>query len=264
MGTLFFLDQMVSSTKAVDARYKILKVFKKIDSILNQLKEVTYKDRTTVFILDILKISLYFIHQEMLRLYTELIDFDVLSENELVDRITQEISDNKDNPSVIDGFISRYKESCRSLLKEKEKVERTTEKHKSEKLQKVEKLFPNSFTYIHFYQKKDNLTDLWNNLKNGNFIDNKTSIVNFKKVFSGKEISDPVIWIGNPSEFHWFIHLIYNKYKLMENLKQQQWKVACRCFVQAGGTPFDRSKLRKLKSPNLSEESLEKSVRLLL
>lgn len=82
----------------------------------------------------------------------------------------------------------------------------------------------------------------------------------FKKVFSGKAISKSVVWTGNPSEFSYFIKLIYTINQYVDDLKQRNWEVACRCFVQADGTSFDRSKLRTLKKPQRSYKQLELAV----
>ncbi len=56
---------------------------------------------------------------------------------------------------------------------------------------------------------------------------------------------------------------LYTKYKFVEDLKQQQWKVACHCFVQGNGTHFDVSKIRNLKKTRLTAAVIEKAVKLL-
>lgn len=266
-GTLLYVDHLVMTMEAIDARYNIQKVFKMIGSILGQLNEVTHTDKTTVFILDNLRISLYFIHQELKRLYSDYIDFEILSENELIYQLA---TDNNDEKSRIAGFINQYRASCQLIRQENETKQtgritvRDEAIRKTKGSSKDEKIILNSFTYIHLYEKKkDYLTDLWCKLKEGRFIDDKTSIVNFKKVFSGKEILNPVKWTGNPSELYWFIHLIYTKYKLVNDLRQNQWKVTCLCFVQSGGSPFDRNQFRNLKRPQLTGKLLEQAVELL-
>ncbi len=117
-----------------------------------------------------------------------------------------------------------------------------------------------SFTYIGLQKNPEYVNDLCDSLKKFSFIDQKTTVTNFKKVFSGNPVSVPVIWTGNPTEFSYLIKLIHNKHKLVVDLKQKQWKVACKCFVQSDGTPFDRAKLRTLKKPQLSYKQLESAV----
>lgn len=121
----------------------------------------------------------------------------------------------------------------------------------------------NSFTYKKLSTNVENLNDLGDCLKKNKLIADDTSTIIFKKIFSGKEISQPVVWTGNPSEFYYFIHLIYSEYKLVDDLKQKQWKVACLCFIQPNGIKFDPSKLRLLKKPQLSAYKIEKAIDLI-
>jgi len=122
---------------------------------------------------------------------------------------------------------------------------------------------PKSFKFDRLETNPSALNDVSDSLKLYLFIDKRSSIRDFKKVFSGIEIENPIRWTGTPSEFYWFIYLIYTKYKFVEDLRQQQWKVACHCFVKADGSRFDQSKLRNLKKPRLTGAVLEKAVRLL-
>lgn len=121
-----------------------------------------------------------------------------------------------------------------------------------------------SFTYKQLKTDPDKLTDLCDSLRKGNFISTDTTTANFRKVFSGKEITNPIKWTGSSSDFYYFIHLIYNKHQLVEDLKQKQWKVACACFVSADGSLFDPSSVRVLKRPALTGDNLDKAVKLLL
>ncbi len=121
-----------------------------------------------------------------------------------------------------------------------------------------------SFTYKGLAKESDKLNDLHDNLKKNNFIARDTTLVNFKKVFSGKEINTPIIWTGNQSDFYYFIKLIYSKHDLMEDLKQKQWKVACSCFLQLDGKPFDATKIKFMKTPKLTRELIEHAVELIV
>lgn len=121
----------------------------------------------------------------------------------------------------------------------------------------------NSFTYKKLITHSDNLNNLFDNLKKNKLIAEDSTVINFKKVFSGKEILQPVVWVGNPSELYYFIHLIYKEYQLVDDLKQKQWKIACNCFVPKNEEKFDPAKLRLLKKPQLSAHLIEKAVGLL-
>lgn len=126
----------------------------------------------------------------------------------------------------------------------------------------VEEISLKSFTYIYYHKKSDNLTDLCDSLKKSGFIHKDTTTVNFKKVFSGKEINTPVVWTGNPTEFSYFIKLLHNTHKLVADLKQEQWKVAIDCFIMKDGTKF-KNNVRKLDRPARTGDKLDKAISLL-
>lgn len=121
-----------------------------------------------------------------------------------------------------------------------------------------------SFTYKQFIKKGENLLDLRDRLIDYRFIDTNTSFKEFKRVFSGKKVLNPVRWTGNDSEFYYFIYLICAKYKLVKDLQQYQWEVACRCFVKADGTPFDHNRIKNLNKPQKTAGLIEDAVRLLM
>ena len=120
-----------------------------------------------------------------------------------------------------------------------------------------------SFTFKQFTKDPSKLTDLCDSLKKNNFICKETQLFNFRKVFSGDEIKTPVTWTGNVSEFSYFIKLLYNKHNLVEDLKQNQWKVACKCFIKPDGTLFDHQGLRKNQPPKSTGHLLESAISLL-
>jgi hypothetical protein len=120
-----------------------------------------------------------------------------------------------------------------------------------------------SFTYTKLATESDNLKDLYDSLKKNKFIDASTTLVNFKKIFSGKKVLVPVVWTGNISELNYFIKLIHNTNQSVENLKQRHWEVACLCFVTSDGSLFDRAKLKEQKKPKTTKSILEKTAALL-
>jgi len=120
-----------------------------------------------------------------------------------------------------------------------------------------------SFKYKHLNTHASNINDLHNSLIKNELISKATTLNEFKKAFSGSGISEQIVWIGNNSEFYYFINLICVKHKLMGDLKQRQWEIACNCFVDANGTLFDKDKVRKLKKPQSTSSKIETSVNLL-
>lgn len=117
-----------------------------------------------------------------------------------------------------------------------------------------------SFTYKQYHTSPDKLKDLCDSLKKNGFIDQNTTVPNFKKVFSGQEITNPVHWTGTLSDLYYFIKLIHNDFELVENLKQEHWKVTSKCFVQRDGTPFDSTKFRGQKRPASNGDLLDQAM----
>lgn len=124
LGTILYMHQLVNSMHMIDARYNILKVFKKITYILDQLKEVSNNDDITVFILTVLKINLYWLHQELERLFSTHIDFEILSESELIHLLNRNTNSSTEDQQIIMKCIERYK----ILREETLNAERAAEK----------------------------------------------------------------------------------------------------------------------------------------
>lgn len=123
---------------------------------------------------------------------------------------------------------------------------------------------PQSFTYKQYNTAPHKLNDLCDSLKKNGFISEDTGLSDFKKIFSGSQVKKKIVWTGNISELYYFVKLIHSKHKVIEDLKQRQWEVACLCFVNQDGFPFERSKFRSLKKPRLTGEKIKRVVDLLL
>lgn len=119
-----------------------------------------------------------------------------------------------------------------------------------------------SFVYVHLGNNPEAITDLFNSLKDvAGLIDSRTRLVDFKKVFSGKEVTTPILWSGTPTELYFFIKYIHNVQKSVEDARKQQWAIACHCFIGENEVRFDKSKLKSLKDPNpQSVENIKKAA----
>ncbi|AZB22416.1 hypothetical protein EG338_10235 [Kaistella haifensis] len=116
---------------------------------------------------------------------------------------------------------------------------------------------PGSLSYIDYDEGREKLNDAFDKLKSKGFIHKDTPVTVFRKVFSGREITKPIVWMGNRSELYYFIYLLLTKHKLLANLEHNQWPIAQKCFVNECGDPFDMQKIRKLKRPELSYKELD-------
>lgn len=121
----------------------------------------------------------------------------------------------------------------------------------------------NSFFYKQFNTNPDKINDLWNSLKLNNFISDDTPLPTFKKIFSGKKPEEPIKWIGYNNALYYFIKLLHNDLKLVENLNHRHWEITCKCFVDKEGKTFEQSSFRGMKRPSLTANTLERIVGLL-
>jgi hypothetical protein len=78
---------------------------------------------------------------------------------------------------------------------------------------------------------KETHQDILNVLKSGGLISKQTTPPNFRKIFSGNEVSNKIEWIGTISSLHIFVSEIW---KLQGNGKGK-WKTALNCFTHAKG-----------------------------
>ena len=115
-------------------------------------------------------------------------------------------------------------------------------------------------TYLVKQDSDEKLKDAFDRLKSKKFIDEKTTLSDFKRIFSGREVKNPIKWIAKNSDLSYFIKLLYSKAKLLEDLNQKHWKVAQKCFVNTEGIPFDMEKVRKLQLPKTTAKLLESIV----
>lgn len=105
-----------------------------------------------------------------------------------------------------------------------------------------------SLTYKQLSRNSIKITDLFNALKRNNSIDENTSITNFKRIFSGMQIEEPVKWTGAISDLSYFIKLLNNEHKVLEKTKSI-WDTVCACFVDKDGNTFLPNQLKDQKKP---------------
>lgn len=120
-----------------------------------------------------------------------------------------------------------------------------------------------SFTYKQFATNPEKINDLHDNLLKNKFIAADTSLTSFRKIFSGKKVTVPVKWLGLPSELSYLIKLLHNEHKLVQDLKQKQWKVVPLCFVDKDNNAETYFNIRKLQRPETKGYLLESAVKLL-
>jgi hypothetical protein len=116
-----------------------------------------------------------------------------------------------------------------------------------------------SFKYKQLSTNPDKIENLFDSLKKDGFIHQSSDLRVFKSIFGGGKIKSPIRWTGNKSEFYYFIKHIYNDLGLLEDLKQNQWIVASKCFTDINNGTFDARSLRTQKKP-ASSTILDRSI----
>jgi hypothetical protein len=203
--------------------------------------------KTETFIIQFLKVALVKIYLEIQDINKHLESGFLLTEHDIYDRfLNQAMPEN-------------------TFLKRKEPLVTAISEAKQETFPEIKSdvVSNDSFTYINFNTRADDLTNLFSCLKENNFIAKETPMGNFKRAFSGKELSNSVVWSGSEDEFAYFIHLVTNEYNLLEPLKRNLWKVACKCFIKFDGSQFDQKKLKGGAKPELTAKLLEEAVELI-
>ncbi|MDD2306834.1 MAG: hypothetical protein PHP53_19185 [Prolixibacteraceae bacterium] len=118
-----------------------------------------------------------------------------------------------------------------------------------------------SFIYLNFSKSADKITDLHRYLDDKKLIDRKkTSLSDFKKIFSNTEITNKVTWTGTVEELAHFIKTLNNSGKI-EDTKQTHWKITKLCFELIDGRDLNTLNLRGQKLPTLTRiKEIEKAI----
>ena len=105
------------------------------------------------------------------------------------------------------------------------------------------------FKYKYFDTQPDLIRKLMNALIAKNYIKPCTPLPVFKKVFSGNEISNPIIWIGKKGELAYLIKYIHRTLKLFEDSKISYWETCTHCFKLQGNISISYNQLHDAKRP---------------
>ncbi|AHW62292.1 hypothetical protein FH5T_19155 [Draconibacterium orientale] len=205
--------------------------------------DIDQEHKTNTFVFQLLKTTLIHIYLEIQNVLKDWVKDELIIEDFYSQLLFEPIPD------------KTYIQEIKTIEIEPAKIQKQPDKGDMEVSLK-------SFTYKDFHKNSDKLNDLCDSLKKSGFIDSTTTAANFKKIFSGREFTIPIIWTGNRSEFSYFIKLIHNNHELVVNLKQDQWKVAVNCFIKADGSKFHTSD-RKQQRPSKTGDLLDKAVALL-
>lgn len=120
-------------------------------------------------------------------------------------------------------------------------------------LPKVNANIPNSYTYDGYSNKeaKSDLSNLYDELITGNFIDKRTKRMEIRKIFSNEIPLSKIIWIGNKGSLYYFISQIKSQNKILR-LERSIWEVTKKLFIIEADKHYNLIKLRGQKDPVLA------------
>jgi len=243
------------SKTAIDATYQVTSLLSNLEYTIEQVSQKFCSDKVCTYILDSLKTELFRLYEEIKAMFPEYTGIEVLSEAELIHQLVPGFDQDKFTPTTVSFGIQKYLEA--------KEAPPLTDAVSSPDIPRPRETIYSSFTYIHLAIQPGYINDLFDILKSNGFIPKNSSLPDFKRIFSGESVHNPVIWTGNISELHYFIKLIHNINQSVENLKQRHWEVACKCFINPDGTCFDRARLKDQKKPKTTAAILEKAASLL-
>lgn len=237
------IDHIICTQTDDDIAYSEANILlQQIEFLITESAKVQETDSDNLYIINCLKYSLFRLDKYIKDSFPELLSVNTLSDTEII----YMLAPNQEVDNLIHNFISQKSKESKSS-KEVNQLPISSSNLKS-------------FDYIQKDVYPENLMALYDYLKEQKLICKNTNIVSFKKILSGRQITSPIVWIGNISELNYFIKLIHNINKSIKDLKQQHWEVACKCFVGEDGKPFDRHRLKDQKIPKLSTDKLEKAA----
>ena len=115
-----------------------------------------------------------------------------------------------------------------------------------------------SFTYTKLQSESENINTLFSELKKRGAIPTDFPITEFKHLFSGVEVANPIPWIGNKSDLAYLFKLLVNKEKVLKiNGNATIWDIVDHCFVDKDGNHFGKDKLRMQQTPKKTANDIE-------
>lgn len=240
------------------AYHSLYNVIKGLDQIIDNNTLTDEGEKPEQIIRRYFVLSLYATHTIIVAFHRKNIDFTVLTQAEIEYKLINTMeTDVLGVAKTKDSFI-QYKDENPELFYD-EQVEINIIRTSATIAPPVTSF--HSFKLKKHLLKKDCLTDIRDTLHLYGFIKKEqTSLKAFRKVFSGDKVEKPIVWTANKSTFAYFIKQLHNNLKLVEDLKQNQWIVACKCFVQNDGSPFE-TKIRKLPKPTNGIDEINKALR---
>jgi hypothetical protein len=243
-------DKVLKSELPVDAIYQVYMLMNNLQYLIENISDITLNDKLSLYVINAIKLTLFSLYEEMKLVYREHIIEETLSEFEIINLLEPDFETQKEIKNTCSYKFNQYMEARQTMFVSENKPI-------FEKSKPAETTY-NSFTYKNLNTQVDNIKNLYDALITYDFIDQSTHYSEFKKVFTGEPIKNPVIWNGYISDLNYFIKVLHNINKSVIDVKRHIWEVTCKCFIKPDGSLFDRANLKGQKKPTVNLPVIEK------
>lgn len=100
--------EIIENADEVDTTYKLYQIFNRVEELISFSKTIEQNDKSSILVIDILKLHLFIIHSTLLQKYADSINFETINENEILFQICPSFDSEKDEPKALAYFINNY------------------------------------------------------------------------------------------------------------------------------------------------------------
>lgn len=236
----------------------------KVTAHLSDIKNVIEKEQLDLdIVLSIHDYAKDLLHNECTYIYHYMILALIRCYLEFQHHFIESIESDK-QLSIDDFFVQmlQWKAPEKIGIEEIKRIEIEPEKPTKKSKTEQDANKPLSFTYTKSGKNTENITNLMDCLKRYGFIASDTSITDFKHVFSGKKVDNPIRWT---TYFGGLLDLFrqLNQNHLIKFDGKNIYRIVCACFVDKDGTPFVEEQFNNGKISKLITEQISKAVQLM-
>jgi len=157
IGTLSVVFEKLKQADEVETKCTLYHLFEKINELLSKTSELTLDDKAILFIINTLKLCLLNLHTELVRHYKEYLDFEVLSEGEVLYQIDPDFEYKKTETVGIAYLIDRFLNENKARVKASEKEIVVPAVKKEAVIIEVQVFIPRSIRFQRFREKPGKL-----------------------------------------------------------------------------------------------------------
>jgi hypothetical protein len=100
--------EIIENADEVDATYKLYQIFNKAEELISFSKNVAQIDKTSAWVIDLLELHLFIIHSTLSLKFTETINFEVLSNSEILFAFCPDFASEKSDKSKLAYYLETY------------------------------------------------------------------------------------------------------------------------------------------------------------